>query len=187
MSVMIHGKEYKTVAERVAEIHKDHNGNLTIKTEIVENDDTIVIMKATIFVSDNFFIGHAMEKYGSTMINKTSALENCETSAIGRALASAGYGGSEFASADEVANAIAQQNNHKVVKPKTPASMVITDKQINFLKKLAESSVVTSEEKNKLFSWIASEPTKMEASSQIEKMEELIKTRNEVKAKESIR
>jgi hypothetical protein len=53
--------------------------------------------------------GYAEEKRGSTQINKTSALENCETSAIGRALAAAGFGGTEYASANEVQNAIHQQ------------------------------------------------------------------------------
>ena len=50
--------------------------------------------------------GHAEEYRDSSKINKTSALENAETSAIGRALASFGLGGTEFASADEVARAI---------------------------------------------------------------------------------
>ena len=53
------------------------------------------------------------------MINKTSALENAETSAVGRALAFLGFAGTEIASADEVANAIKQQNfkPDNVVKP----------------------------------------------------------------------
>jgi hypothetical protein len=55
--------------------------------------------------------GHAEEYRKSSQINGTSALENCETSAIGRALAVAGFGGTEFASANEVQNAIHQQTN----------------------------------------------------------------------------
>ena len=58
------------------------------------------------------FTGHAYEVQGAGFINKTSHVENAETSAIGRALASAGYiGGTEFASAEEVANAVKQQAN----------------------------------------------------------------------------
>jgi hypothetical protein len=53
--------------------------------------------------------GHAEEFRKSSQINSTSALENAETSCIGRALASLGFGGSEFASANEVQNAIQQQ------------------------------------------------------------------------------
>ncbi len=59
--------------------------------------------------------GLAEEVRGSTNINKTSALENCETSAIGRALAFFGLGGTEIASADEVANAITQQGELEAV------------------------------------------------------------------------
>jgi hypothetical protein len=110
MPVNIHGKEYKTVAERVAAF-REVSADLTIETEIVlwEGDD--VIVRASI--SDNgklIATGLAHEVRGSTNINKTSHVENCETSAIGRALAAFGLGGTEYASADEVANAIAQQN-----------------------------------------------------------------------------
>jgi hypothetical protein len=55
--------------------------------------------------------GYAEEVRTASKINRTSALENCETSAVGRALAFFGLAGSEIASADEVANAIQQQNN----------------------------------------------------------------------------
>lgn len=116
MPVKIHGKEYRTVAERVNEIHSNLDGELSITTEIVSVDDSRVIMKATVTINGCEFTGHALEVFGSNMINKTSALENCETSSIGRALASAGYAGSEFASADEVANAISQQSENKATK-----------------------------------------------------------------------
>ena len=93
MSVNIHGKEYKTVAERLTEFHKDHPKG-SIQTEMVSYTLGRVIMKATIRYDEAVptcsFIGHASEKEDSTMINKTSALENAETSAVGRALAFAG-------------------------------------------------------------------------------------------------
>lgn len=113
MPVNIHGKEYKTVAERVAAF-REVSADLTIETEVVlwEGDD--VVVKASI--SDNgklIATGLAHEVRGSTNINKTSHVENCETSAIGRALAAFGLGGTEYASADEVANAITQQNEAK--------------------------------------------------------------------------
>jgi hypothetical protein len=54
--------------------------------------------------------GHAEEYRKSSQINGTSALENAETSAHGRSLAALGIGGTEFASANEVQNAIHQQN-----------------------------------------------------------------------------
>lgn len=108
--VKIHGKEYKTVALRIAEFREKHP-DYSIQTELVEANDSVVTMRATIGFN-NYVIatGYAEEFRAFGKINKTSALENAETSAVGRALAFFGLAGSEIASADEVANAIAQQN-----------------------------------------------------------------------------
>lgn len=108
--VNIRGRDYETVASRVQrfrETHPDH----TILTDIVFRDDDVVVMKASILDPQGRIIanGHAEEKRASSQINRTSALENAETSAIGRALAAFGIGGTEFASANEVQNAIRQQ------------------------------------------------------------------------------
>ena len=118
MAVNIHGKSYRLVAERVDLFHSEYNNEDTsIITEIIDNNSETVLIKATITIGSRTYTGHAQETYGSSMINNTSALENCETSAIGRALASAGFGGGEFASADEVAGAISQQNSNVKTKP----------------------------------------------------------------------
>lgn len=108
--VKIHGKSYLTVALRVDQFRSDH-GDWCIATEILHRDDETVVMKASVFDDKGVLkaTGHSEEKRASSQINKTSALENAETSAIGRALAALGYVGTEFASADEVANAIGQQ------------------------------------------------------------------------------
>jgi hypothetical protein len=136
MTVNIHGKEYRTVAERINEFRSDEdNKGYTIITEIISNDSDYVVMKASIADTDGFVLatGHAQEKYGSTNINQTSALENCETSCIGRALASYGLAGTEFASADEVATAIGQQAEGVSYSPSgKPAS----DKQIKYIETL---------------------------------------------------
>lgn len=110
--VNIHGKEYKTVAKRVDEFRKEHGTKLAIITSIVSIDEKMVVMKAEISDENLRVIatGFAEENRQASQINRTSALENCETSAIGRALANFGLGGGEYASADEVANAISQQN-----------------------------------------------------------------------------
>ena len=113
MPVNIHGKEYHTVAERVSAFRAKHP-DLSIETEIVRWEGDDVVVKASI--SDNgklLATGLAHEVRGSTNINKTSHVENCETSSLGRALAAFGLGGTEYASADEVANAISQQNEIK--------------------------------------------------------------------------
>jgi hypothetical protein len=110
--VNIRGKEYLTVAYRIKQFRVDHP-DWQIHTDIVDMDDDRVVVRAEICDSASVTIasGHAEEKRSSSQINQTSALENCESSAVGRALAFAGYGGSEIASADEVQNAIYQQEN----------------------------------------------------------------------------
>lgn len=112
--VKIHGKEYQTVAKRVADFRKYHP-EYPIKTKVINSGD-VVIVKASIKGPEGKTIatGYAEEVRGSTNINRTSALENCETSAVGRALAFFGYGGTEIASANEVSDAIIQQAKEEV-------------------------------------------------------------------------
>lgn len=109
--VQIHGKEYLTVAYRVGQFRKEYP-EYTVETELVDRSEEFVIVKATIKDLDGRVLatGHGEEYRASSQINRTSALENAETSAIGRALAAYKYTGTEFASADEVANAIHQQS-----------------------------------------------------------------------------
>ena len=108
--VKIHNKNYKTVALRVNEFHKEKTENMRINTELVFHDDVRVVMKALVYDSDVVVgTGYGEEFRDSSKINKTSAMENAETSAIGRALACIGLGGEEYASADEVIRAISQQ------------------------------------------------------------------------------
>lgn len=110
--VPIHGKQYKTVAYRVNEFRTQYP-DYTVSTELVEANDTLVVMKASISNEQGRLLatGFAEEVRAASKINRTSALENAETSAIGRALAALGLAGTEYASADEVANAIKQQND----------------------------------------------------------------------------
>ena len=109
--VRIHGKQYKTVALRVSEFRENFKDHALI-TELVSKDGSIITMKASVLNDKDRVIGtgYAEEDRSNGMINKTSALENCETSAIGRALASIGLAGEEYASANEVQNAIHQQS-----------------------------------------------------------------------------
>ena len=110
--VPIHGKQYKTVAYRVNEFRTQYP-DYTVSTELVEANDTLVVMKASISNDQGRLLatGFAEEVRAASKINRTSALENAETSAIGRALAALGLAGTEYASADEVASAIKQQND----------------------------------------------------------------------------
>ncbi len=128
--VNIHGKEYKTVAKRVQEFRESvvYKG-WSIMTEIVKIDDDQCVMKASVISPESKIIatGHGCEFKASSQINKTSYVENCETSAIGRALACLGLGGTEFASANEVANAIHQQTTQKAAATPKPTIIKATD------------------------------------------------------------
>lgn len=108
--VDIRGKQYHTVAKRVQDFREKHPTH-GLLTEIVERTADSVAMKAMITDETGRILatGYAEESRKSSQINRTSALENCETSAIGRALAGFGFGGTEYASANEVENAIHQQ------------------------------------------------------------------------------
>ena len=120
-TISIRGKQYVTVAERLRQLHLSVSNDMpgpSIDTKIVYAEGGIYIVKATVIPDvtqpDCFFTGHAKEDESKGQINGTSALENCETSAIGRALGNAGYGSAEsIASANEVMNAMHQQNSKK--------------------------------------------------------------------------
>ena len=113
--VKIHNKEYKTVALRINEFREQYPA-YAIETEVLCAGE-LVSVKATIKSDDGRVLstGLAEENRAFGNINKTSALENAETSAVGRALAFFGLGGTEIASADEVAGAISQQNVQEAV------------------------------------------------------------------------
>ena len=112
--IRLHGRKYKTVALRVQEFREKHPiiEGWGLCTKIVQCDSESVLFRAAVVDPQGreVAIGYAEEKRTNRGINSTSALEVCETSALGRALAAAGYGGSEYASADELASAISQQN-----------------------------------------------------------------------------
>lgn len=126
--VTIHGREYETVALRVKKFREKYP-NWTLETEIVDRGEDVVVLKASISDDTGRLIatGHAEEHRKASQINRTSALENAETSAIGRALAALGLGGTEFASAEEVANAVHQQKKSGIHKPTDGAMDNVTE------------------------------------------------------------
>ena len=108
--IQIQGKDYITVNERIKEFRKLHPTG-QILNQVMANADGQVMFQCKIIV-DGVLVAtaHAYEKEGSSFINKTSYIENCETSAVGRALGMYGIGiDTSLASADEVANAVTQQ------------------------------------------------------------------------------
>ncbi|MCI8470368.1 MAG: hypothetical protein HFJ35_02590 [Clostridia bacterium] len=97
-----------------------------ILTELLSNENGTCIFKAIVNDNEgnNLGMGTAYEKEGSSFINKTSYIENCETSAVGRALGMAGFGiDTSVASAEEVANAMQQQDNDKLIDKKMIESL----------------------------------------------------------------
>jgi hypothetical protein len=109
-TINIKGKEYVEVNERIRAFRELYP-NGSIMTEMVSNENGMCVFKTNIIVDNQILAtGHAYEREGSTFINKTSYVENCETSSIGRALGVLGIGiDTSVASAEEVGNAIAQQ------------------------------------------------------------------------------
>ena len=124
------GKGYALVASRVSAFRAIcPRGRIT--TDILSMENGTVTMKATIFDDDDRELsnGYAQEKEGASYINKTSYIENCETSAIGRALGNLGIVSDEnISSAEELANAVLNQNEDK--KPKRQQKNK-TEEQLN--------------------------------------------------------
>lgn len=139
----IKGKEYAQVPERIKAFRSMCPGG-TITTEILSLENGVVTMKATIYAENGDILatGHAQEKEAANFINKTSFIENCETSAVGRALGMCGIGvDNSVASAEEVQNAINNQNTYpsrdeiiKLAKAKYPDGDESTEKVLAFYK-----------------------------------------------------
>ena len=113
-TINLQGKSYAEVGERVKAFKERYGDTGQLLSEIVQNDDEKVVMKSHCIVDGVILgTGFAEEIRGSTQVNKSSALENCETSSIGRAISFATAfmsDGSKIASADEIQNAIVQQS-----------------------------------------------------------------------------
>lgn len=123
-TINIKGKEYVTVAERVRGFNELYP-NGSISTELIQ-EGNYVRCKATVTPDvafpARFFTGHSEEDRTQGNINKTNATENCETSAVGRALGMMGIGIVEgIASADEMVR-FEQKQQTPTQAPKTQPS-----------------------------------------------------------------
>ena len=115
-TIDVKGKEYSAVNERIKAFRMNHPLG-TIATNIERLEDGVVVMSCEVKDENGQLLGKAFayEKENSTFINKTSFIENCCTSATGRALGYAGYGiDLSVCSAEEVQNAIANQNKDSI-------------------------------------------------------------------------
>jgi len=143
----IRGKQYVEVNERIKFFRQEEQyKGWSISTAVFHMDTDEVVMCSSIIDSNGSVIatGHAHEVKGSSNINKTSHIENCETSAVGRALAMLGIGiDTSIASANEVEIAIEKSNSVEqvsnsdeqvIVKTPLPPVENMMDKAVEYLK-----------------------------------------------------
>lgn len=132
-TIDIHGKQYETVGSRVLRFRQD-KPQWFIHTVTHEVNEDYVRIGASIgyHMEDGTALvlatGYAEEYRDDGKINKTSALENCETSAIGRALAFLGYGGTNsIASAEEVLTAKRKEQSAAEATQEIPGYVALLD------------------------------------------------------------
>jgi hypothetical protein len=117
-AIKIQNKSYVLVSDRIIYFN-DNYPKGCITTEVKQEDNKVFAI-AKVYpegLEGRYFTGHSQEIEGSSYINKTSAVENCETSAVGRALAMMGIGVIDsIASVDEINKA----NNRMMNYDKTP-------------------------------------------------------------------
>ena len=159
-TVNIHGKQYVEVNERIIYFRKNYK-EWSLISEIVELTDKRCVIKASILNEQGRVLatGIAYEIHGSTYINKTSFVENCETSAWGRALGNLGIGiETSIASSDEVKTAIEQQESKpkkKLDKNKYEAMVkAIAEGKIDVVKKRMDNYKLTKKQERELNSLI---------------------------------
>ena len=114
-TINIKGKKYVEVNERLKYFRSNYP-NHSLTSRITHIDSEMVVVQSEILDPEGRVLasGHAHEEKSASFINKTSYVENCETSSWGRALANFGIGiDSSVASADEVETAIKKQSKEK--------------------------------------------------------------------------
>jgi len=113
-SLNLRGNDYTQVQQRLEAFRKHAGTSYTLDSDILINDGKTILIKASIVDKEGRVIatGLAEELRGSSNVNKTSAIENCETSAWGRALANLGLHGGKMASVEEIT--IAQNKDKQI-------------------------------------------------------------------------
>jgi len=158
--------DYVLVNERIEKFYEKFPGG-SIQTEVKRLKDGFVLIKAYAYRSPEDTIpatGHAYEKEGVGYVNKTSYIENCETSAVGRALAMMGF---------EINKSIASREEmEKVKRMEEDEKKLITESQIKTLEKKIKD---TGADKDKLFKYYKvksiKEMTRVQYSAAIQLLE----------------
>lgn len=154
-TIPIKGKDYVMVNDRVKAFRENYRG-YALTSEIIFNDGTTCIFRAEVIDPEGkvVAVGHAQEVKGSSNINKTSHIENCETSAWGRALGNFGIGiDDSICSADELVMALQGQETET---PEDIAKRKLKDKKVelqtseDFAKTLENLPFASKEQTSKI-------------------------------------
>ena len=159
-------ENYETVAERLARwLDMEHNGQPRVITHLISNPgDDICVFRAELWVDGTLIsTGWAEEVRGQGNVNKTSHLENCESSSLGRALANAGLAGSDPARRPSREEMSKVQRGAPIGSDTRPLQGKATDKQIGLLRSLYNGA-------GRLLPANINELSKAEASRLIEDM-----------------
>ena len=159
-------ENYETVAERLARwLDMEHNGQPRVITHLISNPgDDICVFRAELWIDGTLIsTGWAEEVRGQGNVNKTSHLENCESSSLGRALANAGLAGSSPANRPTREEMSKVQRGAPIGSDTRPLHGKATDKQIGLLRSLYNGA-------GRLLPANINELSKAEASRLIEDM-----------------
>ena len=157
-TINIHGKNYVEVNERIKYFRENYKG-WSLISELIDLTENRCVIKASITNEKDKVMatGIAYEVMGSSYINKTSFIENCETSAWGRALGNLGIGiDTSIASAFEVNNAIIQQETKPKTKEKLNDSkyqamiVALGDGKVDVVKERMNNYKLTKKQKENL-------------------------------------
>jgi hypothetical protein len=136
--------DYEPVANRIARFWADHPEG-AIYSELIYDDGERCVVKATVhFVKGEPAVSsdYAEEMKTERGVNATSRIENCCTSAQGRALSAAGYLGSDWTkkSTREEMQKVERMSTSPQPQVHTPSGAFATPKQIGYIKKLAKDA-----------------------------------------------
>jgi hypothetical protein len=136
--------DYEPVANRIARFWADHPEG-AIYSELIYDDGERCVVKATVhFVKGEPAVSsdYAEEMKTERGVNATSRIENCCTSAQGRALSAAGYLGSDWTkkSTREEMQKVERLTTSSQPQVHTPSGAFATPKQIGYIKKLAKDA-----------------------------------------------
>ena len=174
----IRGKQYVEVNERIKFFRQeDQYKNWAIHTDFPLLDSDQALCKCTITTADGAVVaqGHAHETRSSSNINKTSYVENCETSAVGRALAMLGIGiDTSIASANEVQDAIAKQEE-LAQKPLVQKLSKALDAPVENIMDKAVGYIKSQSDKRKAFDAITKKYGEQLTEKQVEGLKKFVR------------